>query len=141
MKFTIWKREKVKETKSKITHDPLPTALCDATQLMQLLQNLIGNAIAYRGEQVPQIHIGVEDSPNEWRLFVRDNGVGIDPRNFNRIFQVFQRLYAEHERPGSGIGLALCKRIVERQGGRIWVESELGTGSIFWFTMPKTIST
>lgn len=131
----------IQETAAAITHDDLPVASCDPTQLLQLLQNLIGNAMTYRSEAPLLVHIGVEDVPGEWRFCVRDNGVGIDPRHFDRVFQLFQRLYAEHERPGSGVGLSLCKRIVERHGGRIWVESEPGAGSSFWFTIPKVTAT
>ena len=127
----------LEENDARLTSDQLPTIWCDSTQLLQLFQNLIGNAIAYRTDAPPRIHVGVEERPQDWRFSVRDNGVGIAPRHFERIFQIFQRLYAEHERPGSGVGLALCKRIVERHGGEISVESSAGSGSVFSFTIPK----
>jgi len=127
----------IDENEAELSHDELPRVVCDATQLMQLFQNLIGNAIRYRRQEPPRIHIGVEEQPSAWKFSVRDNGVGIEPRHQDRIFQVFQRLYAEHEIPGSGVGLSICKRIVERLGGRIWVESEPGHGSVFHFTLPK----
>ncbi|MBP90874.1 MAG: hypothetical protein CMJ64_29880 [Planctomycetaceae bacterium] len=127
----------IEECKATITNSELPTIYCDSTQLMQLLQNLIGNALAYRADAPPQIQIGVEERPEEWGFSVQDNGIGIDPRHFERIFQIFQRLYAEHERPGSGIGLSLCKRIVERHGGEISVQSTPGRGSTVFFTIPK----
>jgi light-regulated signal transduction histidine kinase (bacteriophytochrome) len=125
------------ECSAAITSDPLPTVCCDATQLMQIFQNLISNAIAYRSEEPLQIHVGAEEREEDWCFSVRDNGVGIAPKYFARIFQIFQRLYAEHEHPGSGVGLSLCKRIVERHGGGIWVESTPGSGSVFYFTIPK----
>ncbi|MFV1964199.1 MAG: ATP-binding protein [Pirellulaceae bacterium] len=127
----------IDECHAEVTHDTLPSVVCDATQLMQIFQNLIGNAIRYRSERPPTIHIGCVEEPADWKFCVQDNGVGMDPRHGERIFQIFQRLYAEHEIPGSGIGLAICKRIVERHGGRIWVESQPNEGSVFFFTLPK----
>jgi PAS domain S-box-containing protein len=128
----------IDESQAEVTQDELPSVVCDATQLMQLFQNLIGNAIRYRSEAPPRIHIRYEERSGCWAFHVRDNGVGIEPRHQARIFQIFQRLYAEHEIPGSGIGLSICKRIVERHGGRIWVESQAGQGSTFSFTLSKT---
>jgi PAS domain S-box-containing protein len=119
-----------------ITHDPLPVVRGDATQLGQLLQNLIGNALKFRGQRPPEIHVGVERRGNEWVFVVRDNGIGIEAQYFERIFLVFQRLHTQAEYPGTGIGLAVCKRIVERHGGRTWVESEPGQGATFYFTLP-----
>jgi PAS domain S-box-containing protein len=128
----------IDENQAEVTHEELPSVVCDATQLMQLFQNLIGNAIRYRSEAPPRIQVRCDEQPDHWTFHVRDNGVGIEPRHQARIFQIFQRLYAEHEIPGSGIGLAICKRIVERHGGKIWVESQAGEGSTFSFTLPKT---
>jgi PAS domain S-box-containing protein len=127
----------IQESGAKIIRGPLPTVFCDATQLMQVLQNMIVNAIVYRNEAAPEINICAEEQPDEWLFRVKDNGVGIDRKQFERVFVIFQRLYAEHERPGSGVGLSICKRIIERHGGRIWVESEPGQGSTFYFTIPK----
>ena len=108
----------------------------DQTQLVQLLQNLISNALKYRREEPPQIHLSARSVADDWQISVRDNGIGIDSRYFDHIFTVFRRLHGP-EYPGTGIGLATCKRIVERHGGRIWVESEAGRGSTFIFTVPK----
>ena len=119
-----------------VTHDPLPTVMADNLQLIQLLQNLIGNAIKFHVEKPPCIHVSAEQKGNEWVFSVRDNGIGIDPQYAERIFIIFQRLHTREEYPGTGIGLAICKKIVERGGGRIWVESELGKGSTFYFTIP-----
>lgn len=127
----------IQENHAIITHDDLPTVMGDSTQLGQLVQNLIGNAIKFHGDQPPQIHIGVQALPDAWQFAVRDNGIGIKPENFERIFIVFQRLHTRRAYPGTGIGLALCKKIVERHGGNIWVESEIRQGSTFYFTLPK----
>ena len=120
-----------------VSHDPLPTVTADATQLMQVFQNLIGNAIKFRGEQLPRIHVGAHQQNGRWVCWVRDNGIGIDPCYFGRIFQVFQRLHTRNKYPGTGIGLAICKKIVERHGGEIWVESQPGGGSTFYFSLPQ----
>jgi signal transduction histidine kinase len=106
--------------------------------MAQLLQNLIGNALKFRGEGPPEIHVGAERQDGAWVICVRDNGIGIEPQYFERIFQIFQRLHTRRHYPGTGIGLAICKKIVERHGGRIWVESEPGRGSRFYFTLPVT---
>jgi len=119
-----------------VTHDPLPMIMADETQFEQLLQNLIGNALKYRGETQPRIHIGVERREDDWLFSVADNGIGIDPQDAERVFIIFQRLHGRADFPGRGIGLAICKRVVERHGGRIWVESELGKGATFYFTIP-----
>jgi PAS domain S-box-containing protein len=133
----------VEESAASITHTPLPTVLGDATQLTQLLQNLIGNALKFRGGKPPVIHVSAElqgeGAAPEWRLAVRDEGIGIEPQYFERIFVIFQRLHGRDEYPGTGIGLAVCKKIVERHGGRIWVESAPGQGATFHFTVPKMV--
>ncbi len=127
----------IAEHKAIVTHDPLPTVIGDEIQLMQLFQNLIGNAIKFRGEESPQVHISAMQQNNEWVFGVRDNGIGIDPEYFERIFTIFQRLHSKSEYPGTGIGLAVCKKIVERHGGRIWVESTPGASTTFHFTIPQ----
>ena len=126
----------IAETGAQVTHDSLPEVMGDETQLTQLLVNLLSNAIKFRGEQPPRVHLGARKEGAEWIFSVRDNGIGIAPEGFERIFQVFQRLHTRQKYPGSGIGLAVCKRIVERHGGRIWVESQAGRGSTFFFAIP-----
>lgn len=127
----------INDSGAMIDHDPLPALVGDATQLTQLFQNLIGNGIKFRqAGQTPHIHVGARRLDKAWELSVRDNGIGISPEYFERIFVIFQRLHAKEEYPGTGIGLALCKKIVERHGGRIWVESRPGEGATFLFTIP-----
>jgi PAS domain S-box-containing protein len=127
----------IEDSSAVITHDPMPTLSVDGIQIIQLLQNLIGNAIKFRGTEPPKIHVGLEDKGEDWLLYVRDSGIGLDMEFKERIFVIFQRLHTKGEYPGTGIGLAVCKRIVERHGGRIWVESEPGKGATFFFTIPK----
>jgi light-regulated signal transduction histidine kinase (bacteriophytochrome) len=122
-----------------IEHEPLPTIIADESQLSQVLQNLIDNGMKFHRKDVsPQIHISAKREKDEWEFSVRDNGIGIDPSHFKKMFIIFQRLHGPQEYPGTGIGLAICKKIVERHGGRIWVESEPGKGSTFRFTIPLT---
>jgi signal transduction histidine kinase len=126
----------IEETKATVTHDPLPTVIADASQLVQVFQNLVSNAIKFHSQAPPAIHIGAQRQDGEWVFSIRDNGIGIEPQYHERIFVIFQRLHPGDEYPGTGIGLALCKRIVERHGGRILVESDLGEGATFYFTIP-----
>ena len=124
------------ETGAEVTQDPLPVLQADAGQFARLLQNLIANALKFRSDQPPRIHIGVRRQPTAWEFSVRDNGIGIAPESFDRLFIIFQRLHTQKQYPGTGLGLAICKRIVERHGGRIWVESTPGHGATFFFTLP-----
>ncbi len=131
-------RETVRESSAVVTRGPLPHVRGDSTQLMQLFQNLIGNAIKFRGSAQPAVQVSArrDSGRGEWVFKVQDNGIGIEPQYLERIFVIFQRLHTKDQYPGSGIGLAICKRIVERHGGRIWAESRLGEGSSFCFTLP-----
>jgi signal transduction histidine kinase len=126
----------IKEAGAKVTYDPMPTLPADATQIMQLFQNLVGNAIKFRGAGPCEVHIGARQQPDRWVFSVRDNGIGIDPQYFERIFQIFQRLHTRKHYSGTGIGLAICKKIVERHGGVIWVESQPAQGATFFFSLP-----
>ncbi|MFQ5944464.1 MAG: PAS domain S-box protein [Anaerolineales bacterium] len=124
------------ENRASVTHDSLPTLRADEGQLVQLFQNLVSNAIKCRKEEALEIHVGADRKDGDWLFSVSDNGIGIDPRDSESIFGLFQRSHHQEDVPGAGIGLAISRRIVERHGGRIWVESELGKGSTFYFTMP-----
>jgi PAS domain S-box-containing protein len=126
----------VEESGAQVTHDSLPIVKCDRAQIMQLFQNLVGNSIKFRSAQPPRTHVGVERGPSEWVFSVKDNGIGIDPQYAERVFEIFQRLHTRKEYPGTGIGLAIAKKIVQRHGGRIWVESKLHQGATFFFTLP-----
>jgi PAS domain S-box-containing protein len=131
----------IQESGAVVTHDALPVVVCDGGQIGQLLQNLIGNAIKYRNSRAPEIHVGCKPEDDRWLFWVKDNGIGIDPEYAERIFAIFQRLHTREEYPGTGIGLAVCKKIVERHGGSIWVDSALGKGATFHFTLPISGST
>ncbi|MHB1318787.1 MAG: sensor histidine kinase, partial [Anaerolineae bacterium] len=126
-----------RESQAIVTNDDLPTVRADSAQLTMVFQNLISNAIKFRGPSLPAVHVSARDLGDEWQFSVKDNGIGIDPRYADRIFVIFQRLHTREEYPGTGIGLAVCRRIVERHDGRIWVESEPGHGATFFFTLPK----
>ena len=128
----------IEESSAIITHDQLPTVQGDQTQLLQLVQNLLANAIKFRKPQVPPaIHISCERQGPEWVFGIRDNGIGIDSRHYQRVFEIFQRLHTREEYQGTGMGLAICKRIVERHGGKIWVDSQPGIGATFHFTLAQ----
>ena len=135
-----WALDNLKATinsaQATVTHEPLPTVTVDGTQIMQVFQNLIGNALKFRGEAPPRIHVGAQRQEGRWVVSVRDNGIGIEPEYFDKIFQLFQRLHTRKQYAGTGIGLAICKQIVERHGGTIWVESQPGQGTTFFFTIP-----
>ena len=125
----------VRERRAEVTHDPLPIVRASPTHLIQVFQNLIGNALKFQGDAPPKIHVGAKALPDGWEFSVRDNGVGMPGDQLNRIFAIFQRLHGQSEYPGTGIGLAICKRIVGKYGGQIWAKSEPGQGSTFYFTL------
>ncbi|MEO8430841.1 MAG: ATP-binding protein [Acidobacteriota bacterium] len=125
----------IEETGARVSHDPLPRMLGDPTQLIQLLQNLIGNAVKFHGARIPEVRVSAATTPDGWEFTVRDNGIGIEPQYAERIFVIFQRLHTREQYGGTGIGLAVCKKIVERHGGRIWLESVPGEGTTFHFTI------
>ena len=127
----------IKEAGAKVTSDPLPSLPVDATQIRQLFQNLIGNAIKFHSDLTPVIHVGARQEKERWLFWVQDNGIGIEPQYAGRIFQIFQRLHSRKHYPGTGIGLAICKKIVERHGGEIRVESQLAQGATFYFSIPE----
>jgi light-regulated signal transduction histidine kinase (bacteriophytochrome) len=127
----------IKELNAEINVMPLPTIIGVRPQIQQLFQNLIGNALKYHSEKPVSIAVGCKEHDAEWEFFIKDNGIGIQPKFFDKIFIIFQRLHDISEVSGTGIGLAICKKIVEKHNGRIWVESEPGSGSTFYFTISK----
>jgi len=128
----------IAESDTAITCEPMPVVRADPSQMTQLLQNLVGNAIKFRGPRRPEVRISAEKRDKSWVFAVRDNGIGIEPQYFDKIFLIFQRLHTRSQYKGTGIGLAVCKKIVERHGGKIWVESTFGEGSTFFFTVPES---
>jgi signal transduction histidine kinase len=127
----------IRESGAVVDSEPLPTVMGDLTQLTQLFQNLVGNAMKFRDERSPVVHVGARQLDKEWEFSIRDNGIGIDPGQSDRLFMMFQRLHDHSKYPGTGIGLATCRKIVERHGGRIWVQSRPGEGSTFFFTIRR----
>jgi signal transduction histidine kinase len=127
----------ITETGALVTHDSLPTVNGDDPQLVQIFQNLIGNGIKFRAAMPPRIHVSVRDQEAEWVFAIQDNGIGINPEYADRIFVIFQRLHTRTDYPGNGIGLAICKKVIENHGGRIWLESAPRKGATFYFTLPK----
>ncbi len=127
----------ISESGAAVTHDPLPTLPVDRGQMVRLFQNLIGNAIKYRKpDQAPKVHIAAKQKGAEWVISIRDNGIGFDPKYASTIFEPFKRLHTAEEYPGTGVGLAICRRIIQAQRGRIWAESQPGAGTTFFFTLP-----
>lgn len=129
-------RAAIVQANATVTHDEMPAVLADASQLRQVLSNLIGNALKFRGSDPPHIHIGAVRHGQMWQFSVADNGIGIDAAYFERIFVIFQRLHTREAYPGTGVGLAICRKIVDRHGGRIWLSSTPGHGTTFSFTLP-----
>ena len=134
-------RAEIKQSGAQVSSDSLPTVSGNATQLTQLFQNLIGNAIKFCRLETPRVHVSAAHTEAGWEFAVRDNGIGMDAADLEKIFKPFQRLHAQEIFPGTGIGLAICRTIVERHGGRIWVESEKGRGSVFRFLLPEATAT
>jgi light-regulated signal transduction histidine kinase (bacteriophytochrome) len=126
------------ETSGALNYKPLPIVKGNKTQILQLFQNLVGNAFKYKSEVSPEINISYEEDNLNYTFSVSDNGIGIDPKFFTKIFIIFQRLHNREEYSGTGIGLAICKKIIDKHGGKIWVTSETGRGSTFYFTLPKS---
>ena len=129
----------IEDAGASISQDPLPTVYADSIQIAQVFQNLISNALKFAGNDSPAVHVSARQNGGEWVMSVRDNGIGIAPRHYERIFKMFQRLHHRSEYEGSGIGLALCHKITQRHGGRIWVESEVDQGSTFHFSIPQSL--
>jgi light-regulated signal transduction histidine kinase (bacteriophytochrome) len=130
----------LKEANATLVIKPLPVLKAVKPQILQLFQNLVGNALKYNDSQIPKIEVGYKEEPTAYLFYVKDNGIGIDPKYFEKIFVVFQRLHNKSEYSGTGIGLSICKKIINQHGGRIWVESEPGHGATFYFTISKIIS-
>ena len=130
-------KQLINETNTEIIYDSLPIIFADKYQLLQVFQNLISNAIKFRGIDPPLVHISSRPDSKHWLFSIHDNGIGIDSKDYERIFIIFKRLHSKDEFGGTGIGLAICKKIVEYHRGKIWVESEVGKGSTFFFTIPK----
>lgn len=128
-------RAAIEESDARVTHDPLPALPVEPVHLQQIFQNLVSNALKYRGSRPPRIHIGARRQDGGWQFSVSDNGIGIDARYKDQVFGLFKRLHSSSQYSGTGLGLAICKKLVERYHGRIWVESELGQGSTFFFTL------
>jgi light-regulated signal transduction histidine kinase (bacteriophytochrome) len=124
------------ESGATVTHGSLPTVVAESRQIGQVVQNLLSNALKFRGPEAPRIHLWAQQQGDEWVIAVQDNGIGIEPRHAERIFGIFQRLHPREAYPGTGMGLAICRKIVERHGGRIWVESPPSQGATFFFTLP-----
>ncbi|NIR31794.1 MAG: hypothetical protein GWN84_21260 [Gammaproteobacteria bacterium] len=131
-------RNAIESAGAHITTSPLPTLLADEQQMVQLFQNLIGNAIKFSGTRQLRVSLVAKEREEDWLFSVQDNGIGIDPRHADRIFVMFQRLHTEEEYPGTGVGLAICRKIVRRHGGEIWVRSQPSQGAIFYFTLRKS---
>jgi light-regulated signal transduction histidine kinase (bacteriophytochrome) len=129
----------IEDVHAVVTYDPMPTVMGRESRLGEVIQNLIGNALKFRSERQPEVHIGCERRGDEWMFSVRDNGIGMAPEFHERIFAMFQRLHGREEFSGTGIGLAICKRVIEHHGGRIWVESKPAEGSTFFFTLPSAM--
>ena len=129
-------RSAIEESGAEITYDLLPTVMANESQITSLFQNLLSNSMKFRGKEKLRIHVSAEQKDNQWVFSVQDNGIGIDPKFFDRIFVIFQKLHTKQEYEGTGVGLTLCKKIVELHGGRIWVESEPGKGATFYFALP-----
>ena len=129
-------RERIEEEAAQITVGDLPGVLADPAQLLEVFLILVSNAVDYHGDEAPRVEVSATPENGMWRFVVRDNGIGIDPRYTEQVFDIFQRLHDQTDRPGTGIGLAICKKIVERHGGQIGVESQPGEGSVFYFTLP-----
>jgi two-component system, chemotaxis family, sensor kinase Cph1 len=129
-------KDAIANTAAVLSRVPLPAVLGDRAELVELFKQLLQNALKFQGAEPPEIHVGAEVQDENWLISVRDNGIGLEPQYTERIFGVFQRLHPRGRYPGAGIGLAICKKIVEHHGGRIWVASELGRGATFFLTLP-----